>query len=152
MPDLSQKFQELFFKSDILQNRPQQIQQQPFVKSIPINQKENLQDTQYQSMMYPEKIGQKRREKRISEEEEWKNFLKSLDEDEINNLIILKNKERILLTKNQLIACGESGEDLKIDRLEKAKLIKREVIPGEGLYEFRITSKGRQVLNNLGNL
>lgn len=149
MPDLSQKFQELFFKSDILQNRPQQIQQQPFVKSIPINQKENLQDESYNRSLYPEEVGKKIREQKLKAQSDYEDFIESLTEDEINSLMFLRSKQQFVVDKKVLKSMGENGESLGIERMEKNGLIKRELIPDDGLISFRLSTQGHRVLRTL---
>ena len=96
--------------------------------------------------LYPEKIGERRREEKLKSQNEYEDFIKSISEDEYNNLVVLA-RDRVIFNKEQLIAMGESGESLNTERLEKAQCIKRELI--DDMIEMRITGAGRRLLTEL---
>ena len=144
--DLTQFFGKLFAAVDAKQNQLQN----PFYKSAPPMQRENIEDQKMSNLLYPEKAGARIREAKLKKENEYKNFLKSLTDGEINNLRLLKRKSSIVIDRAVLKSVGENGDDIEMDRLEQYGLIKRELIPDDGLIEFRITSKGRQIYEDLG--
>ena len=102
----------------------------------------------HNASLYPERIGRKRREEKEKSQHEQESFINSITEAEYTNLVIL-SRDRIMLSKDQLISMGENGEDLETERLENAGCIKREKIPDDDLIQFNITGKGRQLLNEL---
>ena len=147
MADLTGMFARLFSSID---QRQQQIQNQPFYKSAPLMPKDDSADKVMSNALYPEKAGARIREQKAKKEKEYRDFLKSLTDGEINNLRLLKRKSPIVIDRAILKSCGENGDDIEMDRLEQYSLVKRELIPDDGLIEFRITSKGRQIYEDLG--
>ncbi len=147
MPDLTKLFQSAFGKYEAIKKGG--YQGNPLDgNNIPTKiMSENTTMTDaYNTALYPEKIGQKKREEKLKAQNEYEEFVKSITEDEYNNLFIL-NKDRVLMSKDQLIAMAEEGEDLGIDRLEKTECVKREKV--DDFIEFRITGKGKKIFNEL---
>lgn len=139
MPDLTRLFENAFNKHDHITKSGDDVN----TKITPEN---NSLVIAHEDSLHPEKIGKKRREEKLKAQKAKEDFINTITEDEYNNLRILSN-DRLLIAKAQIIEMAEDGEDLDVDRLEKAGCIKRAVV--EDLIEFRITGDGRRILAEL---
>jgi len=144
--DVSKLFANAFTKYDQIQGQPAHIQANMPTKIM--EESEALMKA-HQSRLYPEKAGKRVRDEKLAAEEQFRQFIRSLTIDEVENLKLLRSKPSLVVDTNALQKAGELGEDLGLERLEANKLIKRELIPDDNLIEFRITNKGRAVLEEL---
>jgi hypothetical protein len=140
MPDLTNLFSTVFAKADQIQKSGGEW------TPTKITPESNALSDAHNSSLYPEKTGKKKHEEKLKAQKEYEEFLKTITEDEYGNLVYLA-KDRLLISKSQLIAIGESGEELHMERLEKAGCAKRELI--DDMIEIHITSFGRKVLREI---
>ena len=161
--DLTKFFNEAFDKHDKMTGNNVQKSQAEIIdinqlQSLQLNSQQNNQnwkkpedvyEKSYKESLYPEKQGLKKYQNKKEEEEFYNNILKSITEDEYNNLkFLIKNGGYIVVSPQLLKSMGEQGEDLNLERLEYWQLVKRDKIDSESI-QITIKSIGKKVVRDI---
>jgi hypothetical protein len=148
MPDLTKLFENAFGKHELIKSGKIASIDEAVNTPTKIMKESTEALDAHNASLHPERIGRKKREAELKAKQEYEDFVKSITEDEYNNLLLL-SRDRWILSKSQLIAIGEAGEDLGTERLENMNCIKREKVPDDDLFQFSITGYGRKILRDL---
>lgn len=147
--DVSAFFANVFQKYDADGGTVQRDVASGYTKSMPIAPvQSNVVDAPSYEM-YPEKRAMEKAQREQEQQKEFKRFLCSLSDVEMENLVSLA-KDRVLINKSVLEDLGSRGETLDTERLEQNGLIKRSYLADEKIFEFSLTGLGRRVLRDLG--
>lgn len=87
-------------------------------------------------------------QKQKEELKDYEEFLKSLTEDEKENLAYIRDQQKFLISDERLFEIGKSGKSLSLGRLLDRGLLKSESF--DGFVEYRITSRGKNTCEYLG--
>lgn len=153
MPDYTKFFTEAFAKHDELVGASQRPQAQILdINNLPIATPRNMQGSSdviqksYEASLHPEKAAMRLFAERKSAEESYNNILKSITEEEFNNLnYLIKNGGYITVPVAMLKSMGEEGETMNTERLEGWGLMKRDKVDSE-IIQFTVKSLGRKVV------